>query len=132
MPNHVHCLIYSDSVNINLNKFIANGKRFLAYEIVKRLNTSKKHKLLEVLKMGVGENEKRKGKKHQVFQLSFDGKMIDSREMLEDILDYIHHNPVKGKWQLVEDYACYEHSSASFYELNKTSKFVVTDYREFY
>jgi hypothetical protein len=28
----------------------------------------------------------------------------------------LHHNPVSGKWNLVNDYTDYEHSSASFYE----------------
>jgi hypothetical protein len=33
-------------------------------------------------------------------------------------LNYIHHNPVSGKWNLVNDYTDYEHSSVSFYDLN--------------
>ncbi len=36
--------------------------------------------------------------------------------MLEQKLDYIHANPISGKWNLVDDYANYEHSSARFYE----------------
>ena len=36
MPNHLHLLIYVNE-NENINKLLANGKRFLAYEIVKRL-----------------------------------------------------------------------------------------------
>jgi hypothetical protein len=28
----------------------------------------------------------------------------------------MHHNPVSKKWQLVNDFADYEYSSASFYE----------------
>ena len=39
--------------------------------------------------------------------------------MVEQKLDYIHHNPVKGKWALVEDFALYPHSSAGFYELGE-------------
>jgi putative transposase len=31
-------------------------------------------------------------------------------------LDYIHNNPVKGKWQLAKDYLSYHYSSARFYE----------------
>jgi hypothetical protein len=31
-------------------------------------------------------------------------------------LDYIHRNPVSKKWQLVNDFADYPYSSASFYE----------------
>ena len=28
----------------------------------------------------------------------------------------MHHNPVRKKWNLVNDFTDYEHSSASFYE----------------
>jgi len=31
-------------------------------------------------------------------------------------INYIHMNPVSGKWMLVNDFTDYEHSSASFYE----------------
>jgi hypothetical protein len=37
-------------------------------------------------------------------------------EFTNQKLDYIHHNPVSGKWNLVNDYTLYEHSSASYYE----------------
>lgn len=36
--------------------------------------------------------------------------------MLEPKLDYMHHNPVKGKWNLADDFTKYPHSSAAFYE----------------
>ena len=36
MPNHLHLLIFVNE-NESINKLLANGKRFLAYEIVKRL-----------------------------------------------------------------------------------------------
>jgi hypothetical protein len=58
-----------------------------------------------------------KGKKHKVFQLSFDARKCYSEEVIEQKLDYIQHNPVKGKWSLVEDFALYEYSSAGFYEV---------------
>jgi hypothetical protein len=31
-------------------------------------------------------------------------------------LQYIHHNPVRKKWNLVNEFTNHEHSSASFYE----------------
>ena len=31
-------------------------------------------------------------------------------------IEYIHHNPVSKRWQLVNDFTDYEYSSASFYE----------------
>ena len=35
---------------------------------------------------------------------------------MSKVLDYIHHNPVNGKWSLVEDYVDYPYSSARYYE----------------
>lgn len=36
MPNHLHTLIYT-AADKNINTMLANGKRLLAYEIIKRL-----------------------------------------------------------------------------------------------
>ena len=31
-------------------------------------------------------------------------------------LEYIHNNPVNGKWQLAQDYLSHHYSSAKFYK----------------
>ena len=111
MPNHLHMIVYLSEEAKGINKVLSESKRFLAYELVKRLKRVSKHELLKVLESGVQENEKKKGKKHQVFRLSFDAKVLDEKDV-ERVLDYMHHNPVKGKWNLVEDYAKYAYSSA--------------------
>lgn len=67
MPNHVHLLVYLTPGCKGLNKIIGDSKRFFAYEIVKRLEQKRESNLLDVLKAGVQENERKKGKKHQVF-----------------------------------------------------------------
>ena len=50
--------------------------------------------------------------------------------MLEQKLEYIHHNPVSGKWNLVDDFCDYEHSSASFYEGVEQENDIITHYKE--
>jgi REP element-mobilizing transposase RayT len=117
MPNHFHVLLYPTHTGTSLNKLVGEGKRFMAYDIVNGLKKSGKMELLIGLSEGVDNNEKTKGKKHQVFQLSFDARKCYNEKMIEQKLDYIHHNPVKGKWSLVEDFTLYEHSSAGFYEV---------------
>jgi len=94
MPNHLHVLIYIKNGILNLNKIVANGKRFLAYEIVKKLKELHLEEILETLKKGVQKKEIVKGKKHQVFRLSFDAKLCFDEKMVEQKLDYIHGNPV--------------------------------------
>jgi len=93
----------------------------MAYGIVKRLKEKKLTHLPHQLSEGVQENEKAKGKKHQVFRLSFDAKECVDEEMLEQKLAYIHNNPVSGKWNLVNDFTNYQFSSAPFYELGVES-----------
>jgi hypothetical protein len=54
-------------------------------------------------------------KKHQVFRLSFDARSCVDQKMIEQNLDYIHSNPIKGKWNLAKYFLSYPHSSARFY-----------------
>ena len=111
---------------------MGEGKRFMAYDIVNGLKKSGKVDLLRELQQGVTTKEKLKDKMHQVFHLSFDARKCFNERMIEQKLDYIHHNPVGGKWNLIEDYSKYAHSSASFYELGVLGKFEVTHYKDLY
>jgi len=122
MPNHIHLLVYIQEQSKGLNHVIGEAKRFLAYEIVSRLNQKKETELLEKLSAGVQKKELIKGKRHQVFRLSFDAKPVEGKVAIHDVLDYIHHNPVIGKWNLVSDYIDYEYSSARFYESREHRK----------
>ena len=52
-------------------------------------------------------------------------------DFLYQKLDYIHHNPVSGKWNLCNEFTDYAHSSAAFYVLNRPHVFVeIADYRD--
>jgi len=130
MPNHIHLLLYVTESSKGLNHVIGESKRFLAYEIVKRLKKLKRNDILKILADGVHPEEQKIGKKHQVFRLSFDAKELLEEKEIERVLDYIHHNPVSGKWNLVDDYTKYPHSSASWYELGEQGFIDVWDYRK--
>ena len=125
MPNHFHAIIHNpmDSPK-SINKIIANGKRFIAYEIVKALKGKNDYPTLNKLSQAVSRFEKQKNQKHKVFIPSFDCKEIFFDEMFYSKLDYIHFNPVRGKWSLVQDYVKFKHSSAAFYELEERNDFV--------
>ncbi|MFY0654843.1 MAG: hypothetical protein JXQ96_22615 [Cyclobacteriaceae bacterium] len=132
MPNHFHGLIHvGEKCSKNLNQLVGNGKRFLAYEIISRLKQADELTLLQYLSSSVSQKEKDKKKKHQIFIPSFDGKLCINRAMLETKLDYIHHNPARGKWSLIDDWIDYPYSSAGFYEKGIKNKFL-RDYRDFY
>ena len=117
MPNHLHVIVYFPEQNFNLNTILANGKRFMAYQIVNRLEAAENKELLVHLESLVTVRERKKGQIHQIFKDSFDAKAIYSHKFLMQKINYIHNNPVSGKWMLTKDFVEYEHSSASFYEI---------------
>ena len=49
--------------------------------------------------------------------------------MIQQKLDYIHTNPVKGKWMLADNYLDYPHSSAGFYERGDAATVPVEHYQ---
>ena len=130
MPNHLHVLMYLPNGSKTIDKIIGNGKRFLAYETVSSLECLNQHELLTIMRNGVTKKEQEKGKIHQVFQPSFDAKHCFSDWFIEQKLDYIHHNPVTGKWKLVEDYTDYLHSSVGFYECGRIGLVEIMHYKE--
>lgn len=118
MPNHLHLLIFVNGKD-NINRLLANGKRFLAYEIIKRLESKKQYQILQQLEFAVTAKEKERKKKHKVFEVSSDIKPCYTEEFFSQKLTYIHNNPVLPKWQLASLPEEYFHSSAAFYLLNK-------------
>jgi hypothetical protein len=77
MPNHVHCILFFPSPKFSLNKIISNGKRFIACEIINRLEATNQTKILNELRSALTVKEKAKGQKHKVFEESFDAKSIE-------------------------------------------------------
>jgi REP element-mobilizing transposase RayT len=118
MPNHLHAILHLNTSN-NLNKVISNGKRFMAYEIVKRLKLKGQDDILLKLREACSEDDKKKGQLHEP---SFDAKAVLTATFLQQKLDYIHYNPVSGKWNLADTFMDYEQSSAGFYEKNIANK----------
>ncbi len=129
MPNHLHLLVFVDKTCNNINLNIGESKRFMAYEIIKRLRNKSSNRILSILEKGVSKNEILKRKKHQVFRLSFDAKKVEGLDELTKVAEYIHHNPVTGKWRLAEDFTKYSPSSAAYYELGKPDINIRADFR---
>ena len=131
MPNHIHVLIHIQEDGVIINKVLANGKRFLAYEIVKRLKEQNREDLLTILKESVKPEELSRNKKHRVFEPSSDIKHCYTEKFITQKLSYMHANPVSGKWSLAPSLIDYPHSSAAFYKLNiEHPKVLITHYKE--
>ncbi len=130
MPNHLHCMLFFPKADFSLNKIVSNAKRFMAYEIIKRLSTNNQEAILLQLETAVTDKEKAKGQLHRVFEESFDAKSVENKRFFLQKLNYMHLNPVRGKYSLVNDWVEYEHSSAGFYEQQKAKHFVPVHYEE--
>lgn len=125
MPNHIHALIGYKQTDKSLNTIIGNGKRFIAYGIIKRLKEAQNTQLLQILSEGVSLSDRKRGYLHEVFEQSFDLKLCRSYKFVKQKLDYIHSNPVSKKWSLVKDIIDYPHSSARFYETGASGNYQV-------
>ncbi len=131
MPNHIHLLLHYAGGHSSLNRVIGNGKRFMAYEIIKRLERLKKQELLTMLQLAVSSLERNRGKKHEVWEDSVDIKSCRTEKFILQKLHYTHNNPCSGKWKLADNPLHYQHSSASFYISGKRGNYPVRDYRDF-
>jgi REP element-mobilizing transposase RayT len=123
MPNHVHLILHLPDDITGLDKIIGNGKRFMAYSIIQVLERDSRNDILDVLYESVTARERNKGQRYRVFEKSFDAKPIYTKHFLDQKIEYIHHNPVRGRWTLEDNYVSYMHSSASFYETGKSHFF---------
>jgi REP element-mobilizing transposase RayT len=130
MPNHVHVLISFIKPQQSINTIIGNGKRFMAYEIIKRLEAQNETGLLLLLAGNVEKTRKLNKKLHEVWELSFDWKDCRSRAFTYQKLNYLHNNPCAKNWTLCASPFDYPHSSARFYLSGEQGIYPVTNFME--
>ncbi len=131
MPNHLHVLIaFTNFDNKSIVTIVGNGKRFIAYEIVKRLKEKGETKLLLDLSNLVSYSDRKNGKLHEVFEPSFDWKECISDSFTETKLNYIHNNPCSGKWNLAKSQQDYLHNSAKYYIEGQQGFYKVFNYKD--
>ena len=128
MPNHIHLLIHTPEGQ-SINTLLANAKRFLAYEIRSQLVDLEEHGLQVTLKAALRPCYVARGRAYRLFMPSSDIRECYDEAMIQQKLDYIHANPVKGKWMLAENYLDYPHSSAGFYARGDASNAPVENYQ---
>ncbi|MGG9970944.1 transposase [Ferruginibacter sp. SUN002] len=106
MPNHIHLIWQQNKLN---GKETPQGSllKYTGHEFLKILKTENKSHLYEV---------NAANKKHEIWQRDSLGIKIYSVKVAKQKLEYVHNNPVAGKWQLSNDYLSYHYSSARFYE----------------
>ncbi len=119
MPNHIHLLVSFTETNQSINTIIGNGKRFMAYELIKRLLLAREFNLLNELASKVKTKSRLNKKLHVVWENSFDWKECRSIDFAIQKLDYIHKNPCSKRWELCNHPDDYMHSSACYYKTGK-------------
>ena len=129
MPGHVHAIIVFANTGESINITISNGKRFIAYELIKRLKEKNSTLILNELTNDLNNTEKKEGKIHGVFETSFDWKECRTEKFIQQKLNYIHWNPCKGN-KLVELPEQYIHSSAKFYITGEQGIYPVMSFME--
>ena len=130
MPNHLHALIAFSNTSQSINTIVGNGKRFMAYEIIKRLERQKETELLQRLNLSVEAKDRERNKKHEVWEDSFDWKECRTHKFMKQKIDYMHDNPCRGKWNLVTGVTEYIHSSARFYLCDEQGAYPIMNFRE--
>ena len=106
MPNHVHIIWQQNKLN---GKETPQGSflKYTAHQFLKKLKLSGESRMYEV---------NAANKKHELWQRDSLSIEIYSRAVAMQKLNYIHFNPVSGKWQLSKNDLDYHFSSARFYE----------------
>jgi REP element-mobilizing transposase RayT len=130
MPNHIHALIaFRNTQGVSINSIVGEGKRFMSYGLVRRLKEKNEHEVLVKLSALVNATDRKRGKRHEVFEPSFNWKECRSNKFINQKLDYIHANPCRRIWNLVMTETEYIHSSAKYYETGE-GIYAVTNYTE--
>ena len=108
MPNHFH-LIWKIKAPHKLSDVQRDFLKFTSQQIKKDLEQNHPQ-VLEKFKVDAVD------RKYQIWERNPLSIPIYSRAVMEQKLEYIHHNPVQDKWKLVDEAVNYKYSTMSFYE----------------
>ncbi len=109
-----------------IGKLLDNFGSFTAHAILHQLRKDNEKALIEYF------HTQRRDRRHQhsIWQ-DIQAKNIFAREFLIQKIDYIHQNPVDKEWNLVEDRANYQYSSACFYDKDIQPIIAIDDVRDY-
>ena len=122
MPNHIHLIIKP----LNNPKYQNAQLSFMRY-------TGQKIKFYLLDQNDSVINQflvNKKDRVYQIWQRNPQATELYSRSVVEQKLDYIHRNPVKGKWKLANTDMDYEYSSIKFYEEDEMALPFLTHYMD--
>jgi REP-associated tyrosine transposase len=113
MSNHVHLIISAQS-NYNISDIMRDMKKFTAKKIISEIRSIKESRkvwMVDIFKKHVSKNSN--NKTYQFWQQDNHPITLDNNHMIDQILNYLHNNPVAAG--IVEFAEQYIYSSASDY-----------------
>jgi len=108
MPNHLHVIWEMKEPN-GKEMPHASFNKFTSHMIVNNLKIANPD-LLSIFKVDDGECA------YRIWQRDPLAVLMDSKEKLEQKLNYLHNNPLHERWNLAERPENYKWSSGKFYE----------------
>lgn len=122
MPNHIH-LVWELLQNNGKESPAASLMKFTAHQFQEVLRTKSPERLRQY---AVDWHSRR----FNFWHPKPDWFLLDQAATIEQKLNYIHLNPMRGKWSLVSDPSEYYYSSCRFYEKGIKDFDFLEDYRD--
>ena len=114
MPNHIHLIVKLLENETITESAMGSLLKYTAHEFKKSLMTHGSRLLYHYKVDEKDRNFRFWNDSTHMFEIYTD-------EMFTQKADYIHNNPVSGKWSLVDHPLNYYYSSMKFYEVNENS-----------
>ncbi|MBX7206471.1 MAG: transposase [Bacteroidia bacterium] len=123
MPNHLHVL-WSPAQNVEIEIAATKFSSYTGSMLKKHLVKNHPNQLHNYA-------SSQSDREHQIWERRPRSLEVMSRTIAQQKLDYIHNNPLQGKWSLCLIPEEYKYSSASFYFLNSTRFDFLSHYADF-
>ena len=120
MPNHIH-LVWNTKDGLEKNFTQGSLLRFTANSIIRELKNSEPL-ALELFRVDAADRT------IQIWERNPLSTEILTDMVMEQKLNYIHHNPCTGKWNLAQTPVEYRYSSAKFYTEGVDEFNILTSY----
>jgi REP element-mobilizing transposase RayT len=122
MPNHIH-LIWKIKSNNGKESAHSSFLKYTAHEFKKKLLNDDANALRNYA-------IEAPNKIYEFWKRDSLAVHLYTPDIAYQKLDYIHANPISGKWKLAEDFCDYKYSTAKFYELVVKEFPFIKDLRE--
>ncbi|MFC4212043.1 transposase [Pedobacter lithocola] len=122
MPNHLHLIWKMTQMNGKEMPY-ASFNKFTSHKIFEDMKSKSMSKLMS---FKVDDQERQ----FRLWQRDPLAVLMDSKEKVEQKIDYIHRNPLQERWNLSDIPENYSYSSANFYMTGFDDFGFLADYRD--